>query len=594
MNLRVRMLSGLVTVLTLAVLAPAASASVSPNLTLSQGGTAAGSSVSLTTSFTFSPTSGDSPKDIALALPPGLLANATIDGGACLTKPAIQSACQVGSGSVHASTILGLPVPVAIPIAMYLVAPPRAGDLAGIQIKNTTPLLGGPLGSPGDVTIRPSDAGVNIAFSGVPNTFKGLPISVQSMSTTLTGMRLPTRCGSAAVSATVDSYKDPTARTTSAPLRVTGCSSLPFTPTFAVSAVKDRADGGVQVTTDVRQSASPPQSTSGTVVLTLPNTVLAPNVQAVLNGGILCANPASGTCKAIGSASSTSPLYPATLTGKAYLTGSLAAPAIALVFPPPFPITLAGKVNLATGSTTFTGVPDLPLTDLNVTLTGGPNSVFLATCNPSAGVASSALTSQDGSQTVIISQPFTVSGCTSSSSGGGGGSGGSGGGSGGQGGGSGSGSGSGGGGGSGSGAHPGHAHHAKPPRLTYAALSGLGSGHVTLRLRVVAGRGAARLRSLTIVLPAGLRWRTGTSGLSALFVSGGPPAYARIVHGRLTVRLLKAARAVTVRIVNLSESGSLRRHARHHHLKRPKLVVGVLETDGVHSVLRASIRHLRL
>jgi hypothetical protein len=178
-----------------------------------------------------------------------------------------------------------------------------------------------------------------------------------------------------------------------------------------VSAVRDAGDLGVRVATDLKQPPASSQATSSKVVLTLPPTVLTPNLVAVVAGGILCTDPTFVSCKTIGSASSTSPLYPAALKGKAYLTGSLVSPAIALVFPPPFPIQLSGAVNIVTGSTTFTGVPDLPLTDLQVVLRGGSKAAFTAPCLLSSGTASAALTSQNGDFTANANAPFTVTNC---------------------------------------------------------------------------------------------------------------------------------------------------------------------------------------
>ena len=151
-------------------------------------------------------------------------------------------------------------------------------------------------------------------------------------------------------------------RASSAPLHVTGCSALPYAPKFTVTATEDSGDNGVKVTTDITQKAN--EATSRSVALQFPAAVLAPNAAAVINGGILCTDPTFASCKTVGSASSTSPLYPTPLIGKTYLTGSLTAPAITISFPPPFALTLNGSVDLATNTTTFSGLPDIPLTDL--------------------------------------------------------------------------------------------------------------------------------------------------------------------------------------------------------------------------------------
>ena len=421
-----RPIAVLAAVMTAAVLAPGASASITPTMTLTQSGTQAGSTVALQTSIVFAPgsPSTDSVRDLTEILPPGLLSNASIDGGLCLkTAPPPSGlppvACKIGIGA--ASTVVNGVLSTTQPLSLYLVAPPRRSDLAGIAnyLNNTSSQLG----STGDVSVRPSGdpagVGVDIGFKNIPNSisFGGPPLklSVKKLQTTISRLRMPTRCPSPTVNYTVtaNSYSDSTLKTTSAPLDVTGCSALKITPSFTVSAVRDPLDLGVRVATELKQPATANQATSSKVVLTLPPTVLSPNLVAVVAGGILCTDPTFASCKTIGTASTTSPLYPTALKGKAYLTGSLVSPAIALVFPPPFAVKLSGAVNIVTGSTTFTGVPDLPLTDLQVVLAGGSESVFTAACLLRSGTASAVLTSQNGDFTATAKAPFTVSNCPS-------------------------------------------------------------------------------------------------------------------------------------------------------------------------------------
>jgi hypothetical protein len=111
---------------------------------------------------------------VAFAVVP--VASASIDGGACLTTTAPVAACEVGSGTAKASeTLLGIPVPVplSLPVGFYLVAPPRPGDLAGLQM--TVNLVSpSALGSPADISVRSGSSaggvGLNMAFSNLPNT----------------------------------------------------------------------------------------------------------------------------------------------------------------------------------------------------------------------------------------------------------------------------------------------------------------------------------------------------------------------------------------------------------------------------------------
>lgn len=412
----------------LALAAPAAHASVSAQMTLDQSaGTAAGVSTNLGLDLKFTDSGTDSPRDLTINLPPGLLANASIDGGACLrTRNVSGAACQIGSGSVTATPdlvgLLNMPLPVSVPVDFYLVPPPASGDLAGLAVIG----LGEQLGATGDIRIRPSgnQDGVGVTISLVlpdqlPLTLPGLPplnltpISVGEISSTFNALRYPTACPKtpANLGVTVNSYGDSTTHALAAPLRVTNCAALPYAPAFKTTAVRDIGDRQVKLGTTISQTAN--EATSRSIVLTFPTTTFAPNLAAI---GSLCLNLASGTCQGVGSASATSPLYPATLDARAYLTGSSSGLSLTLVFPAPFPLTLTGAVNLQSDSATFTGVPDIPLTNLTVSLDGGPQGLFLTTCQTPAGTATATLTDQNGDRTLTARSSFTVSGCSSSGS----------------------------------------------------------------------------------------------------------------------------------------------------------------------------------
>jgi hypothetical protein len=566
-----RVLTGLAVGLSAVVLAPGASAAVTPALSLDQsGGSTAASTVPLGMSFTFSPTGSDSPKDLTIGLPAGLLADASINHGACLHTTTPTAACQVGSGTVTA-TALGLPATGTV--KFDLIAPPKPGDLAGLALLVT--LLGqtSQLGSPGEIAVRPvtdpNGFGLNITFANIPDTYTDGPVTtsiqVQKMTSTLSGVRMPTSCPAvpANVTVTTDSYSDPTPHTASAPLHVTGCSGLPFTPAFHVTATKDAGDDGTEVVTDLTQPASPAQAVPQQVALTLPKAVLPPNIPAVLNGGILCANPASGTCKTIGTATSTSPLYPVALTGVDYLTGSLSAPKLEIVFPPPFALTITGAVDINTNTTTFTGLPDIPLTDLKVTLTGGRNAAFVNGCSPSSGTATSKLITQSGSQ-AVVSAPFTVAGCTTPPGGTGP--------------------------GSGSGSTTGRA------RIVTGAVSGLASGHPALRFKLTAGKNA-KLKSFTVKLPRGLsfvrRRVHGHLKLLGVALHGAKVKSLSLKHGSLLVTLRAPVNTLsaTIRSRALKESSALKSAAKHHKLKRLQLTVVLANTAGKRVTSKLPLSH---
>jgi len=522
-------------------LAPAASASITPRVALDQsGGTSAGTTVPLGMDLKFAPTGSDSPKDMTLVLPAGLVSDATVNHGKCLKTHGPDPKCQVGSGSVTASAS-GL-IPVTLPIKVDLVAPPKPTDLAGLITLVTIGSNTQQLGTPGDVQIRPgtdpAGVGLNISFKNLPNTFSGASLSLDELKSTFAALRMPAYCPAtpAPLKVIADSYSAPsTQRTASAPVHVTGCSKLAFSPSFSVSAVKDAHDSGVQIVTDVSQPASPIQATSKTVKLKLPWPTLASNTAQAL--GALCKDPTFASCRPIGSATTSSPLYPFPLSGKLFLTGSPNAPGISLIFPPPFTLRIDGTVDLANSTTTFHNVPDFPTSDLRVTLTGGPHAAFETNCKPPTGRATTTLNSTNGDLTAVASALVVVAGCKVPKAG--------------------------------------------HPKMTSARLTGLARRKPTLTFHLVAGSGAPKIASFAVQLPHGLTFRS-SHRRSAITVHGG--ALRSVVLGGtgLVAKLRGGATNLSIKIPakSLIESKALRAKARKHKLRKLKLKVVITNTTG--------------
>jgi hypothetical protein len=564
-------------------LAVSASAAIgTPTLTLSPTSAAAASTGNLGTDIKFSPTNQDSVKNLALQLPAGLIANASVDNGACLSATAPIAACVVGTGTVTATenTLLGLSL--SLPAEFTLVKPPNPSDLAGLQVSVKDPTSGAyqPLGAPADVVVRPASDpagfGLDILFTNIPDTYPVLgistSISVTEINGTFDGLRFPTSCPAtpATVLVASSSYSDSTVHTVSAPLTVTGCSSLPFTPAFAVTAARDSGDQGVALTTDITQGAG--QAAPKSVALALPASVLSPNVSAI---GNLCQNPSSGSCQAVGSASATSPLYPKALSGQAYLTGTpgaLAAPSITIVFPAPFALTLTGAVDLSKDSTTFTGLPDIPLSDLRVALDGGSKGVFSSSCSTPSGTATATLVSQNGDETATAPAAFTVSNCTAPS------------------------------GGSGGGGTSGGSGPAKNnlPTLSGAHVSGLLRGRAAMGFTVSASPSGPKLTKLTVQTAAGLtvvRRRVHRKlTIAGVSLKGAKLKSLSLSHGKLVITLRSAASAVSVTLgrTALRESPGLRSKAQHSKVKSLRLVVVTRDAKGANATLRTQITRLGL
>ena len=588
-----RALAVTATIAGLLTLAAAADASITPSVTLNQSaGTAAGSTANLGLDLTFADSGTDSPRNLTINLPPGLLANASMNGGACLkTATTSGSACQVGSGTVTATAdpippLVNLPVPVSVPVSFYLVPPPAAGDLAGLAVEG----LGEQIGQTGDIRVRPTGdpngVGVTIKLALPDQLPLNLPIigevptafiSLTEINSTFDRLRYPASCPAtqARLSVSADSYSDPSVHTATAPLAVTGCSSLSYSPVFRATATRDSGDRQVRLATTITQGAA--QAPSRSVSLAFPQATLGPNLQSIR---ALCLNLASGMCATVGSATATSPLYPSALTGTAYLTGSSSGLSLTLVFPSPFPLTLTGAVDLARNAATFTGLPDIPLTNLGVNLDGGPEGLFLSTCQAPSGTATATLTDQNGDKTAKVPAAFTVSGCpgTSGTSSGG----------------------------STGGASPGSPGSAGGRNgstttgvtvghttLSRGRFSGLAAGHPALTFRMSVAN-SAKLRALTVTLPAGLRFVARHHRVVGVSVSRAKIRSLVVAGRRLTINLRRAVANLTVAIARggLTESGAIERAAKAHRLRSLELTAIAQNTRGNRTTIRALIKRL--
>jgi hypothetical protein len=258
-----------------------------------------------------------------------------------------------------------------------------------------------------------------------------------------------------------------------------------------------------------------------------------------------------------------SPLYPKPLTGQAYLTGSFPGLTLTLIFPAPFPLTLVGSVNLITNVTTFTGLPDIPLTSLQVALDGGPQGLFTTLCHDPSGTASAALTDQNGDRSVTAPAKFTIAGCPASSGAGtpspGGGT-----------------------------------------RLSGASATGLASGHPSLSFRARVAKGAAKLKALTVELPHGLSVITHRAGtkltIRGVRVKGAAVRSLSLAHGHLVIALKRAVSEVTVTLSGaaLKESPALRTQATRHKLKHLALSVIAENAKGRRTTAHVTVTHLGL
>ena len=512
------------------MLPAAASASISPTLTLTQpSGTTAGSTpATVGLDAAFAPSTGDSVKDVTFALAPGLLANANINGGACVLANSANAACQVGTGTVTASG-------VGVPVTEYLVAAPTgSGAAAGVEVVS-------------NATQAALATGVaSLASTGLDVAFTNLSPGISEMNFTLTDLRLPTSCPAtpANVTITADSQNaSSTSTTASAPLTVTGCSGLPYAPGLTASVTKDAKDSGATLVFTITQAAG--EAASKTIALKLPSGLginLSADAGCLTGTGLGCT---------VGTATATSPLIPsaALSNGTVTLGGSVSAPTVTIKFPA-FAITLVGNVSLASSTVTIANVPDVPLTSLNLNLTGPDGQkAFTTNCTPSSTTGT--FTSQSG-VTKTATATVTLVNCA-----------------------------------------------AKP--TASGSLSGLAAGHPKLRFKASQGTGAAKIASVAVGLPAGLKFSraaivthktcvtkngkkkcTTTTTIAGLGVSGASVKSVALKGGKLVIALKKSAGSMTVNLSGpvLTESGSLQAGVKKHKVKSLTVTLKVTDAKG--------------
>jgi hypothetical protein len=555
------LLTALCAVCAAAVLAPGALASSTPTLSLDQSaGTAAGSTTNLGLDLTFADSAGDSPDVMTINLPPGLLADASMDGGACLKMTDLSdSACQVGTGTVSANAfdLVGLQD---LPVTFDLVAPPAPGDLAGIAVNFDK---GTQIGDTADVKVRPSGDpdGVGISLDFVlPNSLDGAPIQITQISSTFNGLRYPTTCPStpARVGVSVNSYDDSTSQAVSAPLSVTGCSSLPYAPKLAVTVVKDSSDREVQLTTGITQAAD--EAPTGSMTLGFAGDAVGLNLASVKT---ICLNVASGTCTPVGVATATSPLYPSPLTADAYLTGNVEGLTLTLVFPTPFPLTLVGKVDLANVTTTFTGMPDIPLTNLSLKLNGGSEALFATNCRPASGIVTASMTDQNGDKTLTSNNSYSIKGCSASAST----------------------------------STPTSATADNRPTISGVTVNKSSAKSPSLSFKIGVARKGSKLTGVKVELPGGLKFlKHGTAKhprITGVAVSGAKVRSLKLSHGHLVITLKKAARSLSVKLTTvLGESSSLKAKLQAGKVKSLRLTVIATNAKHRRYTVRYTIKHL--
>lgn len=503
---------------------PIAAAGIAPTVTLDQsGGTAAGSTAATGLDIAFNPSVGDGAKDVTITLPAGLLPDVGVGGGACVASAAANPGCQLGTGTA----VVG---GAGVPLTMDVVAPPAvSGAAAGIALVEPN---GGTLATGALKFETAPSLGFALAFGGLP--------AVSALDLAFSGLRLPTSCPApaAAVAVSADSEQVPTPVSASAPLSVTGCSGLPFAPAPFATVTRVGSDFTSDLTIGYTQAAG--QSAASVYALRIPSGL---TLNRVL-GGCLDGTPCS-----VGTAAISSPVLPASALagGTLVLGGSLQATTLTMTFPAPYAMSIVGTIDYVHRSIAFTGMPDIPVSQVGLDVTGtatGP--AFITTCKGST--VSTTFTPQDGNPAVSETGRITYRQCPT-------------------------------------------ARPAGKPRAS-GSLTGLSSGHPTLRVRVRHGARAPGVASLTIALPSGvsavrhaLRARHARRALS---VTGARLKRVRLTGRRLVIRFRRPADRPSVVLHGglLAVRPALVARARHHRAGKVTVRLTITDAKGRRTTVR--------
>ncbi|HWX98133.1 MAG TPA: hypothetical protein VNZ01_14925 [Solirubrobacteraceae bacterium] len=343
--------------------------------------------------FVFHLTRGDQEQTFGqvsdVHLPLGLLAS--IHGiPRCPDAQAAAGSCDPASqiGSVATGAGAG-PNPFYLAGRVYLTDGYKGAPF-GLAI--VVPAVAGPFDL-GNVVVRaalfvdPATTAVTVQADPLPTILQGVPLNVRDITLSIDRpgfMRNPSSCDPMAITANAVSLQG-----TVAPLsnrfQVGGCSALPFKPSFKASTagVTSKLNGA---SLDVSVSQAPGEGDIKKVDVQLPRVLPSrlSTLQKACTSGQFQADPAG--CPAgsvVGTATATTPLLNAPLTGPAYLVshGGAAFPDLVLVLQGEgVRIDLTGNTQITNGVTFshFETVPDAPISSFELKLPQGPYSVLAA------------------------------------------------------------------------------------------------------------------------------------------------------------------------------------------------------------------------
>jgi hypothetical protein len=349
---------------------------------------------------------------LTVTLPPGVsakladvplcseaqIAHATTNSGAAeLASSSCPASSQVGVASTGAGPGSN---PFFLSGKVYLTGPYKGGPYGLVVI---VPAVAGPLDL-GTVVVRqalnidPTDAHVTVTSDPFPTILKGVPLRLRRVDVNLNRPNFtlnPTSCNPMQITGNLTSAAGAAANDSSR-FQVGGCTSLGFSPKLKIGlSGKGQNHSGKHPTLTADLTQGTGQANISLAKVTLPKSLaLDPKnskvvcdfatAQAVHGGAVGC--PASTI---VGTASATTPLLSQPLTGNVYLVQGIrfgaqgqqirTLPSLLVPLRGQFAIDLRAQTSVNGQSalvTTFSGVPDVPVSAFQLSLTGGSKGLL--------------------------------------------------------------------------------------------------------------------------------------------------------------------------------------------------------------------------
>jgi hypothetical protein len=277
------------------------------------------------------------------------------------------------------------------------------------------------------INVDPHSARVIATTTDLPTIFKGVPLRLRKISVAVNRSSFlfnPTNCGPLATDSLLTSTLN-AAQAVSSPFAVGNCNALPFKPNFsaATSASTNPTQlkaNGASLRVNLLQGAH--EANIRSVVAELPKSLPSrlTTLQKACPAATYEANPFS--CPAgskVGSATVSTPVLPAPLSGPAYLVshGGAAFPDLDLLLEGDggVRVILESHTDIKKGITksTFPAIPDVPASSFVLDLPQGPNSALTAVgtlCTQTLSMPTT-ITAQSGA-VIKQSTNIAVAGCT--------------------------------------------------------------------------------------------------------------------------------------------------------------------------------------